>query len=157
MGKGQGAGGVGGCGEWTKEEEVGTKTLLQLKSVSSVPEAAGLTGWHNLAERDGIRQSTGVWGRGGVGCGLGHPDQRLWSFGKAVSRGRDVERSGEGRLAGAQGLPLLGTRASDGGGCHSDGEASHGGSLAILYAPGALQAPVWGSGWASEGTDSFVS
>lgn len=68
-----------------------------------------------------------------------------------------MERSGEGRLAGAQGFPLLGTKASDGGGCHSDGEVSHGGSLAILYAPGALQAPVWGSGWASEGTDSFVS
>lgn len=66
-GKGQGAGGWGR--EWTKEEEVGTKMLLQLKSVSSVPEAAGLTGWHDLAERNGIRQSAGVWG--GVGWGGG--------------------------------------------------------------------------------------
>lgn len=52
--------------------------------------------------------------------------------------------------------PLLGTRAKDGGSCYGDGEASHGGSLAILYVPGALLAPVLGSGWASEGTDIFV-
>lgn len=102
MGKRARSWGVGGS-EWTKEEEVGTKTLLQLMSVSSVPEAAGLTGQHDLAERSGIGQSAGVWV--GVGWALGHLDQRLWSFGKAVSRGRYLERPGEGRLAGAQGLP----------------------------------------------------
>lgn len=64
-----------------------------------LPGSPDHTVWQNRV------RPTRQLGSGGGGEGSGHLDQRLWSFGKAVSRGRDLERPREGRLAGAQGLP----------------------------------------------------
>lgn len=84
--------GAGDGGEWTEEEEVGPKQLLPLKFLS-VPETARLAGIEQFGRIEWDRNSAEDQGWGG-GWGWGHLDQRLWSFGKAVPRGKDLETSG---------------------------------------------------------------
>lgn len=87
-------------GEWTEGKRWAPEQLPPLK-FSSVPEPARLARMEQFGRMEWDRDSAGS----GQGWERGHLGRRLWAFGKAASRGRDLETPGEGRLAGAQGLP----------------------------------------------------
>lgn len=92
-------GGAGGGGQelgagvqetGPKRKRWGPKQLLPLP-FSLVPEAARFAQTEQFGRIERDPNSAG-----GRGWGRGHLDQRLWSLGKAVSRGRDLETPGKG-------------------------------------------------------------
>lgn len=95
----------------------------------------GEPGWSPLAELSGMGTPPEVGGAWGV-LGVGAPGPET-----LVPWEKSIQRQGFGNTRGREvgwspRASLLGAKAKQGGSCHGDREASDGGTLTILSAPG---------------------